>query len=162
MFHRTKRNSICLKHKSIWYVPYAVLVGKMGFHNQTSVVQLQKYIKTFFLVFFVSPQIDRNVLALTHLFKDVPHVEQTLQHVRVHVNREVEIWLRVRVRQRLITRYCARIFTRSHIWHLSLRVAVHVFSHVSFVEISCLSVYGCVYVIRKSYVKHDVTMNQTT
>ena len=35
-------------------------------HNQTSVVQLQKYQNTFFLVFFDSPQIVRNVVALTH------------------------------------------------------------------------------------------------
>ena len=54
--------------KSIWTVPYTVLEGKIGLHSQVSVVKFQKYPKTFFLYFFVSPEIVRNVVALTHFF----------------------------------------------------------------------------------------------
>ena len=41
--HQTRRNSICLKNKSIWFVPYIVFVGKIGLHNHASLVKLQKY-----------------------------------------------------------------------------------------------------------------------
>ena len=69
-FHRTRRNSIRLKkHKSIWTVPYTVLVGNIGWHNQTSEVQLQKYPTTVFIVVFVYPQFVLNVATLSHFFK---------------------------------------------------------------------------------------------
>ena len=47
-------------------MPYTVLVGKIGVHNQASVVQRQRYQNTFFLVFFDFQQTDRNVGALKH------------------------------------------------------------------------------------------------
>ena len=65
MYHRTGRNSICLKHKSICTVPFTVLEGKIGLHNQTSIVQFQKQQKPFFVVVVFS-QIVRNVVALIH------------------------------------------------------------------------------------------------
>ena len=53
-------------YRSIWAVlPYTALVGKICLHNQTEVVQLQKNKNTFFLNFFVSPQIVRNIVAYT-------------------------------------------------------------------------------------------------
>ena len=61
--------------------PSTVLLGQISLHNQTSVVQLQKYFLKIFPVFLVSPQIVRNVVALTHFLQDVPRVEKTLQYV---------------------------------------------------------------------------------
>ena len=43
-------------------------------------VQLQKYHNTFLLIFFVSPQIVQNGIALTHFFQHVPHVENTFRY----------------------------------------------------------------------------------
>ena len=61
-----------------------VLVEKICLHNQTSVVQLQKYPSTFFQVFFIIPQILRNVVAFTHFLQDVPHVGKKLQRVNTY------------------------------------------------------------------------------
>ena len=66
-------------HKSNRTLPYTVLEGEIDLHNQTSVVQLQKY-NTLLLVFFVSPQIVQNVVALAHFFQHVPHVNYTFKY----------------------------------------------------------------------------------
>ena len=72
-------------HKSNWTVPYTVLVGKIDLHNQTLVVQRQKYPNTFFLVVFVSQQqIVQNVVALTHFFQQVPHVKNTFKYINTY------------------------------------------------------------------------------
>ena len=62
-------------HKSNRTVTYMGLVAKIDLHNQTLVVQLEKYPKTFLLVFFVSLQIVQNGVALAHFFQHVPHVK---------------------------------------------------------------------------------------
>ena len=61
-------------HKSNWTVP---CTEKIDLHNQSLVVQLQKYPNTFLLVLFVSSQIVQNVVALTHFVQHLPHVEKT-------------------------------------------------------------------------------------
>ena len=57
--------------------PTMSFVRKIGIHNQTSVVKLvnklQKYPKTFVVVFFVSLQNVRNVVELTHFFARCCH-----------------------------------------------------------------------------------------
>ena len=64
-------------NKSNWTVHYTAFVGKIDLRNQTIVVQIQKYQNTFLLVFFVSPQIVQNVVALTHFFQHVRNVGNT-------------------------------------------------------------------------------------
>ena len=40
--------------------------------------------QTFFLDFFVSPQIVRNVVTLTHFYQDVPQIEKTLEYLNAY------------------------------------------------------------------------------
>ena len=65
-------------------VSHKALPMKTDLHNQTLVVQIQKYPNTFLLVFFVFPQIVRNVVALTHFFQHVPHVEITFKYINTY------------------------------------------------------------------------------
>ena len=43
-----------------------------------------KYPNTFLLVFFVSPQIVQNVVALTYCFQHVSHVESTFKYINTY------------------------------------------------------------------------------
>ena len=66
---------------------YIVLVGNIDLHNQTLVVQLQKYPNTFLLVFFVSPQIIQNGVALTLFFQHLPRIETRLNtNIPMHMS----------------------------------------------------------------------------
>ena len=47
-------------------------------------VQLQKYPNTFHLVFFLSLQIIQNVVALTHYFQHMQHVEITFKYINIY------------------------------------------------------------------------------
>ena len=68
--------------ESTFDMPNAVFVGKIGLYNQTSVVQLQKYQNTFFLVFFVSRLIVKNGVAFIQFCK--PLVEKMLQYINTY------------------------------------------------------------------------------
>ena len=63
---------------------YTALPEKTDLHNQTLVVQPQKYPNTFLLVFFVSPQIVKTIIALTHFFQHVSHVENTFKYINTY------------------------------------------------------------------------------
>ena len=65
------------KNISNCIVSYTALPMKTDLHNQTLVVQRQKYPNTFLLVFVVSPQIVQNVVALTHFFFNMCHTLKT-------------------------------------------------------------------------------------
>ena len=54
---------------------------QIDLHNQTLVVQLQKYPYTFLQVFFVSQEIVQNVVALTHFIQHVPYFENTIEYI---------------------------------------------------------------------------------
>ena len=77
---------------ALLFVPHAVTVHQFfcillhypygeTWYSHALMVQLQKYSNSFLLSFFVSPQILRNVVALTHVFQGVPHIEND---VKIH------------------------------------------------------------------------------
>ena len=79
-------DNMASKNISNCTVSYTALQMKTVLHNQTLVVQLQKYHNTFLLVVFISPQIVQNVDALTHFFQHVLHVENTFKCINTYVH----------------------------------------------------------------------------
>ena len=65
-------------------MPYIVLVGKSGRHNQTAKVQLRKYPKAFSLVFLFSDNLFEMLLHWPLFLQDVLHVEKPLQYVKTY------------------------------------------------------------------------------
>ena len=77
-------DDIATKNISNCIVSYTALRMKTDLYNQILVVQLQKYPNTFLLVFFVSPKIVQNVVALSHFFQHVPHFENTFKYINTY------------------------------------------------------------------------------
>ena len=81
-YHRTRRNSICLKFINHTELCPHCPCGENWFTQSNR--NGQKHPDTFLIVFFVSPQIVQNVVVLTHFFQHMPHVENTFKYINTY------------------------------------------------------------------------------
>ena len=65
-------------------VSYAALLMKTDLQFQPTLSQLQNFQHTSIQLFFVSSEIVQNVVALTHFFQHVSHVENTFKYTNTY------------------------------------------------------------------------------
>ena len=72
------------KNISSCTVSYKALPIKTDLHYQPTLSWLQNFQQTSVQLFFVSPQIAQNAVALTHFFQHVPHIENTFKYINTY------------------------------------------------------------------------------
>ena len=74
------------KNISICTVSYTALPLKTDLHCQLTLPKLQIFQHTSIQPFFVSPQIVQHVVALTHCFQPVSHIENTFKYININAH----------------------------------------------------------------------------